>query len=70
MTRNFTIHLSPEQKAALKDLAKKSGMTLTEYISAVLAEATNNKDEFRLVAIKKQSEAEQAGKKLVPSTAK
>lgn len=48
MTRNLSIHITPEQKEELKALAKDSNLTLSAYIEAVLNEAVLNKDKFEI----------------------
>jgi predicted DNA-binding protein len=55
-TRNFALHISPEQKEALKSLAAASGMSLTRYIETVLENAVRQREQYELRAHKVEPE--------------
>lgn len=55
--RNFSIHISPETKDVLKILAKDSGMTLSQYVEAVLNETVTDKPIFKMVPIRVSKDA-------------
>lgn len=46
---NVSVYLPAEQKADLVSLASKSEMSLSEYVRAVLLDAIQNQDAYRLV---------------------
>lgn len=50
--RNFSLHIPDEKKDALKKLAEASGVTLSEYVEAVLETSIKNSDVYKKVLIK------------------
>jgi hypothetical protein len=50
--RNLFVHVDDSVKLALKSLAKRSRMTLEQYVVAILSEAAETKPVFKLQAVK------------------
>ena len=50
--RNLFVRIDPENKDALKLLAKESDLTLEGYVEAVLKEAIKDKDAFKTELVK------------------
>lgn len=55
--RNLSLHIPDEEKAELKRLATESGMTLGDYVKAVVIEAIQNEDVFEMVRRKRMRQS-------------